>query len=238
LSLFELSVILFLTESLLTNCVGNRGSGRTPLSWESRRRIALASARGLEYIHATGSMVTHGNIKSSNILLSRSVDARVADHGLAHLVGPAAAPSSRVAGYRAPEVVADPRRLSQKADAYSFGVLLLELLTGKAPTNAVLHDEGVDLPRWARSVVKEEWTSEVFEAELLRHPGAEEEMVEMLRLAMDCTAAAPDQRPAMPDIVARIEELGRASRARSGRSASIDEADDRPLRPTESIRQS
>lgn len=183
--------------------------------------------------------MTHGNIKSSNILLSRSADARVADHGLAHLVGPAGAPSSRVAGYRAPEVVADPRRLSQKGDVYSLGVLLLELLTGKAPTSAVLHEEGVDLPRWARSVVREEWTSEVFEAELLRHPGAEEEMVEMLRLAMDCTATAPDQRPAMPEVVARIEEIGRtgsASTARSGRTASIDEADDRPLRPTGSIR--
>ena len=233
----------FSDEVGVPNCIaGNRGSGRSPLSWESRRRIALASARGLEYIHATGSMVTHGNIKSSNILLSRSVDARVADHGLAHLVGPAGAPTTRVAGYRAPEVVADPRRVSQKADVYSFGVLLLELLTGKAPTHAVLHDEGVDLPRWARSVVKEEWTSEVFDTELLRHPGAEEEMVEMLRLAMDCTEPALDQRPAMPEIVARIEALGgmaSASRARSaGRSASMDEADDRPLRTTGSIRQS
>ncbi|OEL29182.1 putative inactive receptor kinase [Dichanthelium oligosanthes] len=227
--------------SLSSMLHGNRGSGRSPLSWESRRRIALASARGLEYIHATGSMVTHGNIKSSNILLSRSVDARVADHGLAHLVGPAGAATTRVAGYRAPEVVADPRRVSQKADVYSFGVLLLELLTGKAPTHAVLHDEGVDLPRWARSVVKEEWTAEVFDTELLRHPGAEEEMVEMLRLAMDCTVPAPDQRPAMPEIVARIEEIaatGSASTARSGRRASMDEADDRPLRPTGSIRQS
>jgi serine/threonine protein kinase len=234
----ELNVFFLFVTGFLT--AGNRGSGRSPLSWESRRRIALASARGLEYIHATGSMVTHGNIKSSNILLSRTVDARVADHGLAHLVNPAgAATTTRVAGYRAPEVVADPRRASQKADAYSFGVLLLELLTGKAPAHAVLHDEGVDLPRWARSVVKEEWTSEVFDTELLRHPGGEDEMVEMLRLAMDCTEPAPDQRPAMPEIVARIEGLGgTASTARSGRSASVDEADDRPLRTTGSIRQS
>ncbi|CAO2035343.1 unnamed protein product [Urochloa humidicola] len=238
----KLMVYEFVSMGSLSSMLhGNRGSGRSPLSWESRRRIALASARGLEYIHATGSMVTHGNIKSSNILLSRSVDARVADHGLAHLVGPAGAPATtRVAGYRAPEVVADPRRAaSQKADVYSFGVLLLELLTGKAPTHAVLHDEGVDLPRWARSVVREEWTAEVFDAELLRRPGAEEEMVEVLRLAMDCTEPAPDQRPAMPEVVARIEEIGVAGSAgRSGRSVSMDEADDRPLRPTGSIRQS
>ena len=183
--------------------------------------------------------MAHGNIKSSNILIGRSVDARVADHGLASLVGPAGAPSMRVAGYRAPEVVADPRRLSQKADVYSYGVLLLEMLTGKAPTNAVLHDEGVDLPRWARSVVREEWTSEVFTTELLRHPGAEEEMVEMLRLAMDCTVTVPEQRPAMPEIVVRIEGLaGPASAGRLGRGLSVDEADDRPLKPAGSIRQS
>ena len=184
--------------------------------------------------------MVHGNIKSSNVLLSRSsVDARVADHGLAHLVGPAGAPSSRVAGYRAPEVVADPWRLSQKAAVYSFGVVLLELLTGKAPTHAVLHDdEGVDLPRWARSVVREEWTSEVFDTELLRHPGAEDEMVEMLRLAMDCTVTVPDQRPAMPEIVVRIEQLGGAGSARTARSVSMDDADDRPLRPAGSTRES
>ncbi|XP_066361550.1 probable inactive receptor kinase RLK902 [Miscanthus floridulus] len=144
-------------------------------------------------------MATHGNIKSSNILLSRTVDARVAEHGLAQ-----DGPRCGVPAYRAPEVVADPRRVSQKADVYSFGMLLLELLTEKAPMHAVLHDEGVDLPRWARSMVKE-WTSEVFDMELLRHPVPEEEMVEMLRLAMDCTEPAPDQRPAMPEIVARIE---------------------------------
>ena len=78
---------------------------------------------------------------------------------------------------------------------------------------------------------------------LVRIPGAEDEMVEMLRLAMDCTEPAPDQRPAMPEIVARIEGLGgtastSTATARSGRSASVDEADDRPLRTTGSIRQS
>uniref|UniRef100_A0A0D3FWQ6 Leucine-rich repeat-containing N-terminal plant-type domain-containing protein n=1 Tax=Oryza barthii TaxID=65489 RepID=A0A0D3FWQ6_9ORYZ len=97
---------------------------------------------------------------------------------------------------------------------------------------------GVDLPRWARSVVREEWTSEVFDTELLRHPGAEDEMVEMLRLAMDCTVTVPDQRPAMPEIVVRIEQLGGAGSARTARSVSMDDADDRPLRPAGSIRES
>ncbi|PIA63834.1 hypothetical protein AQUCO_00201279v1 [Aquilegia coerulea] len=145
---------------------GNRGAGRTPLNWETRSGIALGAARGIEYLHLKGPSVSHGNIKSSNILLTNLYDARVSDFGLAHLVGPSSTPN-RVTGYRAPEVT-DARKVSQKADVYSFGVLLLELLTGKAPSHALLNEEGVDLPRWVQSVVREEWTSEVFDLELLR----------------------------------------------------------------------
>ncbi|KAG0460981.1 hypothetical protein HPP92_020982 [Vanilla planifolia] len=66
---------------------GNRGSGRTPLKWEIRTSIALDAARGIEYIHSTSPTASHGNIKSSNILLATSYEARVSDHGLARLVG-------------------------------------------------------------------------------------------------------------------------------------------------------
>ncbi|KAK2367668.1 putative inactive receptor kinase [Trifolium repens] len=188
---------------------GNKGGGRTPLNWEMRSGIALGAARGIEYLHSQGPNVSHGNIKSSNILLTKSYDARVSDYGLAHLVGPSSTPN-RVAGYRAPEVT-DPRKVSQKADVYSFGVLLLELLTGKAPTHALLNDEGVDLPRWVQSVVKEEWTSEVFDFELLRYQNVEEEMVQLLQLAVDCAATYPDNRPSMSQVRQHIEELHRSS---------------------------
>ncbi|KAE9607463.1 putative transferase, protein kinase RLK-Pelle-LRR-III family [Lupinus albus] len=187
---------------------GNKGAGRTPLSWELRSGIALGAARGIEYLHSQGPNVSHGNIKSSNILLTKSYEARVSDFGLAHLVGPSSTPN-RVAGYRAPEVT-DPCKVSQKADVYSFGVLLLELLTGKAPTHALLNEEGVDLPRWVQSVVREEWTSEVFDLELLRYQNAEEEMVQLLQLAVDCAAPYPDKRPSMSEVAQSIEELHRS----------------------------
>ncbi|KAJ6340370.1 hypothetical protein OIU77_008181 [Salix suchowensis] len=186
---------------------GNKGAGRTPLDWKIRSGIALATARGIEYLHSQGPSVSHGNIKSSNILLTQSYDARVSDFGLAHLVGPTSTPN-RVAGYRAPEVT-DPRKVSQKADVYSFGVLLLELLTGKAPSHALLNEEGVDLPRWVQSIVREEWTSGVFDAELLRYQNVEEEMVQLLQLGVDCAAQYPDNRPSISGVTRRIEELCR-----------------------------
>ncbi|XP_058079250.1 probable inactive receptor kinase RLK902 [Magnolia sinica] len=184
---------------------GNRGAGRTPLNWEARSGIALGVAHALEYLHRRGPTVSHGNIKSSNILLTKSYEARVSDFGLAQLAAPTSTPN-RIAGYRAPEVT-DPRRVSQKADIYSFGVLLLELLTGKAPTHTLLNEDGVDLPRWVQSVVRDEWTAEVFDLELLRYQTVEEEMVQLLQLAIDCATQYPDKRPSMSDVVQRIEEL-------------------------------
>nr|XP_043633355.1 probable inactive receptor kinase At1g48480 [Erigeron canadensis] len=199
---------------------GNKGGGRTPLNWEIRSAIALGAARGIQYLHSHGDNISHGNIKSSNVLLTKSLEARISDFGIAHLVGPPSTPN-RVAGYRAPEVT-DPRRVSQKADVYSFGVLLLELLTGKAPTHALLNEEGVDLPRWVQSTVKEEWTSEVFDLELLRYQNVEEEMVQLLQLAIDCAAQYPDNRPTMSEVTSRIEELRRSSLTRGDDSTDQD----------------
>ncbi|XP_071712970.1 probable inactive receptor kinase At5g16590 [Rutidosis leptorrhynchoides] len=190
------------TGSLSALLHGNRGAGRTPLNWEKRSIIALGVARGITYLHSQGTKVSHGNIKSSNILLTPTYESQVSDFGLAQLMGPTTA-TSRVDGYRAPEVT-DSHKISQKADVYSFGVLLLELLTGKAPTH---NEDGVDLPRWVQSVVREEWTSEVFDLELLRYENAEDDMVQLLQLAIECTAQYPDKRPSMVEVTNQIEEL-------------------------------
>lgn len=184
---------------------GQRGSNRTPLNWETRSGIALGAARAITFIHSHGSTISHGNIKSSNILLTVSYEARVSDFGLARLALPTSTPN-RIDGYRAPEVT-DPSKVSQTADVYSFGVLLLELLTGKPPTHTLLNEEGVDLPRWVQSVVREEWTSEVFDAELLRYQSVEDEMVQLLQIALECTAQYPDKRPSIAEVTNQIEDL-------------------------------
>lgn len=169
-------------------------------------KIALSTARGLSHLHVAGKIV-HGNIKASNVLLRQNHDGAVSDFGLTPLFG-ASTPPNRVAGYRAPEVL-ETRKVTFKSDVYSFGVLLLELLTGKSPNQASLGEEGIDLPRWVQSVVREEWTAEVFDVELMRYHNIEEEMVQLLQIAMACVATVPDQRPEMVDVVRMMEEINR-----------------------------
>ncbi|KAG6387611.1 hypothetical protein SASPL_152803 [Salvia splendens] len=174
---------------------GNKEGGRRALNWETRAAIALGAARGVSYIHSQGPTASHGNIKSSNIILTESYEARVSDTGLSQLGG-SATPSNRVTGYRAPEVT-EPHRVSQKADVYSFGVVVLELVTGK---------EGVDLPRWVRCVVKQDWTSKVLDEEVVSE-NVEGDMVKMLQIGLHCTLPYPDNRPSMPEVAAHIHLL-------------------------------
>ncbi|ERN13235.1 hypothetical protein AMTRI_Chr11g149930 [Amborella trichopoda] len=194
--------------SLYSLLHGNRGGGRTPLDWTTRIGLVLGAARGLARIHEeySASKIPHGNIKSSNVLLDKNGTACISDFGLSLLLSPAHA-TARLGGYRAPEQQhGDRNRLSQKADVYSFGVMLLEVLTGKAPAQHQAQ-EGVDLPKWVQSVVREEWTAEVFDVELLRYKNIEEELVAMLQAALACVAAQAEQRPEMREVVKMIEDL-------------------------------
>ncbi|XWS61277.1 hypothetical protein CRYUN_Cryun07bG0112600 [Craigia yunnanensis] len=190
---------------------GKRGDGRIPLDWETRLKIAIGAARGIAHIHSQNSRkLVHGNIKASNIFLNSEGYGCVSDIGLAAVMSPMLPPVMRTAGYRAPEVT-DTRKATQASDVYSFGVLILELLTGKSPLHATGSEEFVHLVRWVHSVVREEWTAEVFDVELLRYPNIEEEMVEMLQIGMSCVVRMPEQRPKMSDLVKTVVEIRRAN---------------------------
>ncbi|XP_050380376.1 leucine-rich repeat receptor-like protein kinase PXC1 [Argentina anserina] len=193
----------------------NRGPGRIPLDWTTRISLMLGAARGLARIHTefSAAKIPHGNVKSSNVLLDKNGVACISDFGLSLLLNPVHA-IARLGGYKAPEQT-ETKRLSQTADVYGFGVLLLEVLTGRAPSMypSPAHprmdeeEQAVDLPKWVRSVVKEEWTGEVFDQELLRYKNIEEELVSMLHVGLACVVPQPEKRPTMAEVAKMIEDI-------------------------------
>ena len=182
---------------------GEQGSSPR-LDWEQRLAISLAVARGVASIHSVGPSSSHGNIKSSNILLTGTHEACVSEHGLKTLVGS----FPKGSGYHAPEL-ADSMLASQEADVYSFGILLLEVLTGKAPGDST-KPEYVDLRGWAWIRVNtEEHRRMEFDVDLRQQQkaGAQKGMMQLLWLAMDCCILYAKFRPTMSDVVQRIENI-------------------------------
>ncbi|KAK4787619.1 hypothetical protein SAY86_011452 [Trapa natans] len=189
---------------------GKAADRKRLLSWGGRLKVALGAARGLGHIHIQGrgqhgKKLVHGNMKASNIFFNTQGFGCISDIGLTTLMNPTLPASLQGLGYRAPEMT-DARNASQETDVYSFGVLLLELLTGKSPKQSAQSH----LVRWVQSVVREEWSSEVFDLDLLTRPGIEDEMIEMLRIGMACVSRMPEERPKMPVVVEMVEAVYQA----------------------------
>lgn len=149
--------------------------------------------------------MSHGNIKASNILLTQDSGGCISDFGISPTV---MGFSARSNGYRAPEVN-NTTKSTQKEDVYSFGVVLLEMLTGRTPVfkSEANHKRLVDLPTWVHSVVREEWTAEVFDRQLMKYPDKEESMVHMLQTSLACVETVPEMRPSMDQVIKMIEEV-------------------------------
>lgn len=119
-----------------------------PLTWNSRVKIALGTARALEYLHEVCSpSVIHKNFKSANILLDNELNPHLSDCGLASIVREADQANGG-SGYSAPEV-AMSGQYTIKSDVYSFGVVMLELLTGRQPFDSSRSRSEQSLVRWA-----------------------------------------------------------------------------------------
>ncbi|KAL9304604.1 hypothetical protein ACSQ67_021867 [Phaseolus vulgaris] len=118
-----------------------------PLTWNTRIRIALGTARAIEYLHETCSPpLLHKNIKSSNILLDTDLNPRLSDYGLASFHQRTS--QNLGAGYNAPECT-KPSAFTLKSDVYSFGVVMLELLTGRMAFDSSKPKAEQCLVRWA-----------------------------------------------------------------------------------------
>lgn len=193
--------------SLFSLIHGSRTSaGGKPLHWTSCLKIAEDLATGLLYIHQNPGL-THGNLKSSNVLLGSDFESCLTDYGLMSFRNPDYPEESSASSlfYRAPEC-RDPRKpLTQQADVYSFGVLLLELLTGKTPFQDLVLEHGSDIPKWVKSV-REEETESGDEPTSSGNEASEEKLTALLNIAMACVSLVPENRPVMKEVLRMVRE--------------------------------
>ncbi|GAA0170794.1 transmembrane signal receptor [Lithospermum erythrorhizon] len=192
--------------SLFSLIHGSRASGGSkPLHWTSCLKIAEDLATGLLYIHQNPGL-THGNLKSSNVLLGPDFESCLTDYGLTPFRNPEMLEESSASShfYRAPECRDARRALTQEADVYSFGVLLLELLTGKTPFQDLVQEHGSDIPRWVRSVREEAESGD--DPASSGNEASEEKLAALLNIAMSCVTLVPEERPAMREVLRMIRE--------------------------------
>lgn len=190
------------------------GRGRPVMDWPTRVKIAAGSARGLAYLHEDcHPRIIHRDIKSSNILLDDNFEAQVADFGLARLAeNDVTHVSTRVMGtfgYLAPEY-ASTGKLTEKSDVFSFGVVLLELITGRKPVDSSrpLGDES--LVEWARPLLNRAIDEQEFEELVDPRLGGDYDDVEMFRVieaAAACIRHSAARRPKMGQVVRILDSL-------------------------------
>ncbi|KAL9669742.1 hypothetical protein QQ045_007291 [Rhodiola kirilowii] len=186
--------------------------GKPVLNWARRHKIALCIARGLMYLHnGCETPITHGNLRSKNVLVDDFFVARITEFGLDKLVVPAVADEivalAKSDGYKAPELQ-KMKKCNSRTDVYSFGILLLEILIGKKPGKSERNNKFMDLPSMVKVAVLEETTMEVFDVEVLKgvRSPMEDGLVQALKLAMGCCAPVPSVRPTMDEVVKQLEE--------------------------------
>ncbi|CAL4914145.1 unnamed protein product [Urochloa decumbens] len=187
-----------------------------PLSVVQRLNIATDIARCLEYLH-NERVIPHGNIKSSNVLIQNSTpSALVTDYSLHRLMTPTGMAeqvlNAGALGYSPPEFSSTSKPCpSLKSDVYAFGVILLELLTGKIAGEIIcVNDDVVDLTDWVRMLALEERVSECYDRHIAEDgssDGAPKALDDMLRIAIRCIRSASER----PEIRTVFEDLSSLS---------------------------
>ncbi|XVF37907.1 hypothetical protein REPUB_Repub20aG0051800 [Reevesia pubescens] len=179
-----------------------RENGYAPLTWKQRVSIALDVARGVEYLHSLAQQsFIHRDLKPSNILLGDDMRAKVADFGLVKNAPEGKySVETRLAGtfgYLAPEYAATGR-VTTKVDVYAFGVVLMEIITGRKALDETLTDERSHLVTWFRRVlINKDNIPKVVDETINCDEETMASIFKVAELAGHCTAREPYQRPEM-----------------------------------------
>ncbi|KAK7309692.1 hypothetical protein RJT34_06628 [Clitoria ternatea] len=188
------------------------GKERPVLDWSKRMKIAIGAARGLAYLHeGCNPKIIHRDIKSANILLNHAYEAQVADFGLARLTDDANTHvSTRVMGtfgYMAPEY-ATSGKLTDRSDVFSFGVVLLELITGRKPVDPTQPIGDESLVEWARPRLLRAIETGDFSALVdprLEGKYIDSEMYRMIEAAAACVRHSAPKRPRLVQVVRALD---------------------------------
>ncbi|KAE8668183.1 Receptor-like protein kinase HSL1 [Hibiscus syriacus] len=193
------------------------------LDWPTRYKIALDAAEGLSYLHHDCvPPIIYRDMKSNNILLDAEFGARVADFGVAKFVqgvGKAVESMSVIAGsygYIAPEY-AYTLRVNEKSDIYSFGVILLELVTGKPLTDLEFGEK--DMVTWVSSSYNQKGAEQVIDPRL--DSTYKERICRVLDIGILCTNALPINRPSMRKVVKLLQEAGGENKFNAGKDGKL-----------------
>nr|CAB3492050.1 unnamed protein product [Digitaria exilis] len=202
---------------------GDQSPNRVILDWQARVRIALGVVRGLAFLHEklgipAGRLVSmdgadfdappppppHGNLKSGNILLDADLEPRLVDYGFFPLVNTAQAPQAMFA-FRSPEG-ATRGVVSARSDVYCLGVVLLELVTGRFPSQYLLTARGgTDVVHWAAAAVAEGGERGLVDPAIA--VGGGDAAVRLLRVGVHCAKPEPECRPSMAEAAWMVEEI-------------------------------
>ncbi|CAI9295303.1 unnamed protein product [Lactuca saligna] len=182
------------------------GSNRLSLKWSTRFDICMGLARGLAYLHEESRLrIIHRDVKSSNVLLDSDLNPKISDFGLAKLYDDKKTHlNTRVAGtfgYLAPEY-AMWGHLTEKADVFGFGVVALEIISGRPNSDSSLEDEKIYLLNWAWKLHEDNRELELVDEELSEFD--ETEVKRMTRVGLLCTQTSSTQRPSMSRVVAML----------------------------------
>ncbi|XP_049398008.1 probable LRR receptor-like serine/threonine-protein kinase At1g53430 isoform X1 [Solanum stenotomum] len=204
--------LLVIYEYMENNCLARalfgRDDQRLNLDWATRKRICSGIAKGLAYLHEESRLkIVHRDIKCTNVLLDKDLNAKISDFGLAKLDEEENTHiSTRIAGtvgYMAPEY-ATRGYLTDKADVYSFGVVALEIVSGKSNTSYRPKEEFVYLLDWAYVLQEQGNLLELVDPRLCSNYSKKEAM-RMINLSLLCTNLSPTLRPSMSSVVSMLE---------------------------------